>query len=656
MTNSTINATINTTNQEVIAMDDMNKSQLVSTMTAELFKAGLTPISAMTVAAAFLGCADYMDDAELFAEFFIEGLEVTTVQVKEMEHTDTLDIGLVMTALVSANYLLETGELGPRLGELCMLRQEAYKPVLASEGVERRFNYVQKLRARAISPLFVEAVHALEATQYTKCAWMESIALQVQAQTGGEDKDDEGYVLKGCALMDEQAAYVSEFKGDTRGRIYQASCHGPNGQSSDRSRALMDLANVPTVYHVGTVKRVIMAEIKDMVPSGMVKECIAELKELGDVAFIIKHRAKSSGIKAWSFVKAAYYMRELQAGNTPYIGMAVGLDAKCSGPQLGALMVGDQKIAAACGMTMEQMDDAYKLAEYALEKAGFAGLTRSDVKKPYMGIFYGQGYMAFTIKAKNADDDKGVSEKVWISIYGSADAPANDDRAKRFHKAITSSFGAKMNAVRKLIKSYGKITVGKTRHNMPDGFEVSMNYMEQVNVFGEIMDFDTNKYDVTVRNNAEEYKFINFQLRTNKVHEGDFARNGFVNMIQATDALIARLIIVHLNRLGAQHIISVHDCFRVNVTEMHILERAIKSAYMDLFGAGKATVTEDMPLGTDILALYFTGANKQLVEGETHRMVAQFTSKGTRYMQKVNGHYVKTLICALGEGSYYFAK
>ena len=225
-----------------------------------------------------------------------------------------------------------------------------------------------------------------------------------------------------------------------------------------------------------------------------------------------------------------------------------------------------------------------------------------------------------------------------------------------FHKAIVSSFGTKMNAVRNAIKAYADKTKGRTKHTMPDGFEVAMNYKHHVNIIGELMEYGTEKHDVYVRNNAEQYKFINFQMRTKHTHVGDFARNGFVNMIQGTDALIARLIIVHLKRLGAKHIISVHDCFRVNVTETHLLTQAIKTAYMELFGAPKLTKSDDMPLGTDILGMYFEGANKQLVEDGAPCMISQFTNKGLRYLQKVNGARVRNLIMLLGNGAYYFAK
>tara|TARA_R110002096_G_scaffold366399_1_gene559765 strand:- start:131 stop:406 length:276 start_codon:yes stop_codon:yes gene_type:complete len=91
------------------------------------------------------------------------------------------------------------------------------------------------------------------------------------------------------------------------------------------------------------------------------------------------------------------------------------------------------------------------------------------------------------------------------------------------------------------------------------------------------------------------------------------------------------------------------------MTEMHILEAAIKQAYMDLFGNTKNERTEDLPMGTDILGLYFDGANKVLKEEESPIMISQFFSSGTRRLMKVGGHRLANLIKSLGD-TYYFAK
>lgn len=634
--------------QQVISMNNMNKSALLSTMAAELFHNNLNQRVSLIAATAFIGAVDYIDEGfEDFLEALIDGLEITTLEIVGLEGeapVDEVDGRAITHALIEAGYLLGTGidavAVGPRFAELCELRTEAYAPTPADEDIERRFNYSKVKHSK----LFIEATHALEATEYSVDSEMLSIALQVQGVLG-EDNDEESYVIRGCQAMDAEQSYKSEFKGDNRGRLYQAACHGPNGQSSDRSRALMNLKGVPTDYDTQMVMKHILAEVQDMV--GDVRASVAELKELGDVQFIIKHRDSDTVKKPWSFVKAAKIMHELQAGNRPYIGMAVGLDAKCSGPQLGALMVGDQEIAAACGMTLEQLDDAYHLALRDLHKAGFTGISRNGIKKAYMGVFYGQGWAAYT----NVDE---IGSELAASIYGDSKL-VTDDVAKSFHKALTASFGSKMVGVRTLFRSYATETAGRTKHFMPDGFEVAMNYKVKLNVLGEIMEFDTKQYDVRLRNNAETYKFINFQTKTLDVNEGDFARNGFVNMIQATDALVARLVITNLKRMGAKHIISVHDCFRVNVTEMHLLERAIILAYTELFGGDYNNKTKTLPMGTDILGLYFEGANKQLLKGCEPKMVSQFFTSGKRRMRKVNGVAIQDLINGLGT-SYYFAK
>lgn len=631
-------------------MKEVNKSALLLSMAAEMFHNGLNPRISIITSTAFIGAVDYMDDYEDFMEALLDGLKVTSIHIKglDVQPKDVIDGEEVFTALIAANYLTEDG-IGTRMGELLERRKEAYAPVTGE--VERRFGYA----AIDYSELFVEAIHALEATRYTVDEEMLSLALQVDAlrpprlvMVKGvlvDIGDPDAYVLRGCTKMDSKLGYVSEFKGDSRLRMYQSACHGPMGGASDRSRALQNLHGVPTDYDIPKTKRYILAEMEDMVSN--VKESAKELKELGEVQFILKHHLKTPEVKkAYSFVKAVLIMRKLQSGERPYIGMAIGLDCKCSGTQLASLMVGDEKLAAACGMSLVQLEDAYQMAVKSCEDAGFIGITRSLAKEVYMAVFFGQAWGALT-------DPKEVSPELWEVLYGKL--PANDDVAKRLHQAISKVFGRKINGVRSLMKMYGKITAGRTKHFLPDGSQVAMNYKEKVNILGETMVWGSDEYDVDVRNNADTYKFINLQFNTKIVDAVNFARNGFVNMVHGVDGLLARMIIVNLKRAGAQHIIGVHDCFRVNVHDMPILEEAVKKAYLDLFGGDYNDPTKDLPLGLDILGMYFEGANKQLLPGNEPMMVSQFYESGKRRMRKVNGEKVSDLISALGT-SYYFAK
>lgn len=657
-TNSTnlTNEGINMNNQEI------NTSALTSTLAANLYHELGDTQQAIVLASCI---ADSYTQGEYFVDALLDGLNSTTLKVRELDDsgsymvtdiTVSFDGAEVEAALLKLEYITTEGLVGTKLQELLDARPEAYAPT-TTEIVRRNANYgIEKGQA---SPLAIEAIKALESVPYTISTQMLDIANAVQTLQGGAKMDKEAYVLAGCNQMSSQSAYYSEFKLDRRIRLYQAACHGPNGQSSDRSRALMDLHGVTTEYDVEKVKQAIRAEVLDMV--AVDKSKVGELMTRATkepVAFLLEELAKDKrdrlASKPWSFVKAAFTWKELAKGNRPYIGMAVGLDAKCSGPQYGAIMAGDEVLAAACGLSGVKVDDAYELCLATLRKNGFNGFTRAGIKKTYMGIFYGQGKGAFTqVDQLIADEQFELVELLAV------DGVISEDVADRFHKAVASSFGTKLTALRARFLKYSGQTQGRTSHYMPDGSKIQMNYKHKVNINNVQMEYGVDAPDVSVETGQTTYKFIKFQLKTLEVHEGDFVRNGFVNMIQAVDALVARLIIVNLKRLGAQHIISVHDCFRVNVTEMHLLEQAIKSAYIALFGGESNTKTVDLPLGTDILGMYFEGVDKSLMEKCSVQPIKQFflarNNTEIRIMKKVNNVKLVDVFNDLGN-TYYFAK
>lgn len=663
---------------EPTQLEDTNQSQMVSIMAGELFKAGLEPSIALITACAWVATWEEAESMKRFMGFFQEAFinaKLTAGKFRSDEAieqpTAELDFDKVVEALISTHYLEETDSpclthmiplMGQRFQELLDDRVEAYTMPLASEGVTRRFDYAPI----KTSPLFVEAIHAQEASESTVDTGMLDIARKVQS-VRGQGNDPEAYVLKGVAKMDPEQAYVSEFKGDRRGRTYQASCFGYNGQASDRSRALMNLHGVSTDYNIESAKALTKAEMGDMVVNASPEVRVQMVKDaINDpVGFIIREEdaeANDDGTmlckKPYSFVKAAKIMVELYKGNRPYIGMAYGLDAKCSGPQLGALITNSESLARSCGFASldSQVADAYQRAIQLLEKRGIVGLNRNDIKKPFMGVFYGQSAGAFM-------DPTNLSSACWTAIHGTG-APTMDN-AKQFHNAVTSSFGAKLRNFREAILGYKGKCEGKIKHFMPDGLQVGMNYKVKVDINGLMIEGKDDVIpDVVVEIGALfNHKMINATFNTSITDTDNFVRTGFVNMIQATDALIARLIIVHLARMGAQHIVAVHDCFRVNVHDMEILKDAIKAAYLDLFGSEdhESSITADMPKGGDIMGMYFDGANKALVEGAEGNYASQFGGEvtgGLRKLHKIDGISFKAHVMALGgeSGSYYFAK
>jgi len=670
LTNNTTNSTTNNTQENTMDTTQMNTNALSSTVAAHLFhqigNARVSVLLACAVVDATKLVGD-LDMPEAFVDLVKHSLASAKLQtsvsgngsIDVVEHKTTIPEEHVHLALMEAQLAKEDGTIGDRMIQIMEQRTEAYAPTKVGDEFTRRFpNY--GIEKGQMGKLAIEAIHAQEASQFTISQVMVDIANRVQTIMGGAEADDEAYVLAGCNAMSAENAYTSEFKADRRIRTYQAACHGPNGQASDRSRALMDLAGVTTEYDIPTVKRVIKAEVMDMVsiPENKVGKLMSKAIA-NPVDFIIEELGKDKkdrlASKPWSFTKAAMIWSELQKGNRPYIGMAVGLDAKCSGPQLGALMVGDEDIAAACGMTLTKLEDAYQRCITELEKAGFVGFTRGGIKKSFMGVFYGQGWAAFTDVKQLIKDEQF---EVVAVLY--PEGIVSDDVAKRFHKAVTKSFGKKMCALRQRIAEYNDANIEtRTGHMMPDGSRVQMNYKIQHNILDQAIEHDVVCPDVIVTTSEYTYKFIKLALNTLEVNTKNFIRNSFVNMIQATDALIARLIIVHLKRLGAQHIIAVHDCFRVNVTEMHLLEQAIKNAYMDLFGSRTNIKTEDMPLGTDILGMFFEGMQSEVTNPNAKvipmKQFLDLHGRNIRKMTKIMNVPVTELIEALGT-SYYFAK
>ena len=198
----------NTTNQQVITMEGINKSAIISSMAGELFHNGLNPRMAYIVATAYTCAAEYIDEGfEDFMEAFVDGLEITELSIVGADTPeDEFDVEAITNALTVARFLTEDA-VGPRFAELLDQRTEAYAPLQVEDGqlaqvFERKFNYAPEKGQD--SPLFREAIHALESNEYTVDNHMLSLALQVLGKT--DNKDDEGYVIKGCQDMDSEQA------------------------------------------------------------------------------------------------------------------------------------------------------------------------------------------------------------------------------------------------------------------------------------------------------------------------------------------------------------------------------------------------------------------------------------------------------------------
>tara|TARA_R110002020_G_C16159219_1_gene763260 strand:- start:101 stop:1117 length:1017 start_codon:yes stop_codon:yes gene_type:complete len=338
-------------------------------------------------------------------------------------------------------------------------------------------------------------------------------------------------------------------------------------------------------------------------------------------------------------------------------------------------MTGDIKIAGACGFGTEVATrDAYELALDKCVSRGILGLTRSLIKKPYMGIFYGQGAAAFSDTSKygskpNDHDPRllPIIQGIAVKTEGLTDYEILEQQARKFHSAIEDSFGL-MSELRKQMKlahyHFEDIdgykvkvmdTTEPTMHMMPDNTFIAMDYRVKVDIFGDEIEYDTAIKDVVVEVSGEAHKFEKLTFKTKQFSLDDYARSGFVNMIQGTDALIARHIIVEADKLDVQHVIGVHDCFRVNICDFLSgkLHKAIENAYSNVF------VTMLNGSG-DVLFKYFEGVMNAGGNKATRAICNMLDRRGNLKMADwvdVDG-VVKSLENKVTgkEGAYYFAK
>ena len=666
-----------------IDMNTINKSSFISIVTATLHNNGRTPVQSLVIATGLMNYLEELGNCSL-EEWIAEVTSIMGLAVVKADDNvlDIDDLDGWFDTVVHAGLITEDGLIGERLVSIILETEKAY-PQAAFHGVTRRkpimpFNSTHKA-ASNVSTLMQEAIDVLQATQYNVDEFMLRVSLRTENK-------EERYVLDGCKYLvkNGNVPVVAEFFGDRRGRLYQGDAHGPNGQSSDMARALMDLHGVHTDYDIAKATQAVRDEMADMVCVDLdvaitnFRCCVngvhsaanyimsqVELKQQKDQDLLTpEQEAMLMVTKPYSFTKAVRILNALEKGERPYIGMAFGLDAKCSGPQYGAIMTGDREIARACGFsTQQQVDDAYMIAMSKCESAGIHGLTRSLIKKPYMGIFYGQGVAAFA-ESLNYDGKQGHDPRL-LTIIQTVDCAVGEDETKLeaqaavFHLAICNSFG-KMKDLRTAVKSAhynydedGMInihTTGPTMHNMGDNTMVAMDYKIKTDIRGIREQYDVKMPDVTIEMDGFSETFLKMAFKTTEHDLVAHGRSGFVNMIQATDALVARHIVSNMGSMGAQHTIAVHDCFRTNINDFLSgkLHQSIEYAYDAIF-------TEKIDANGDILANYFQGVYLAGGLNKFGPAVSMFKDDGSA---RLNGFGMSVIDIAysLESGATYFSK
>ena len=695
ITNASTNSTIATKVNTMTVKTQMNTQAKASLITQQLFSKGLTEKESVIVAASFMSIEqDLIDNSDNFEDNMVDAIYEAQLAFDGVVVTDT-EVDGWMEALVAIDLITPMCEPGKFLLQLNTDKELGHaRPATTPITAKNRRKATIKNGVK-LSPLSKKTLNYLQKGERTISTEVHSLAVQVFE---GWNECDEQYILDGAThqILAGNVPSVNEYFFDTRARIYQGDAHGGNVQASDMARAMVSPCHVSMDYSAQKALKVLISEARDMLAKGTsVKAAVKALNAHNPVAFIRAALTKGTKInqvvkKPWSFYKIAQLIQAIKDGKKPYLDVTVGLDAKCSGPQLGALMVGDNKLAAACGFSEVVLEDAYERCVVLLEAAGFIGFDRSIIKKPFMGVFYGQGHKAFSLASNYAQPGQDPSKKEHEAELLPAMMSVGNDletNAMTFHRIVEKSFGAKLMGVRQLIKDthFHYEMMGEdairvdhcnkpTDYFLPDGQKVATQYFVKTDIDGDVTSPMAPAPDVAVKVGFIDFKFNQMTFKTKEYDMYSYARTGFVNFIQSVDGLLARLIISKLEDLGATLVDSVHDCFRVTVTDMidGKLHNAIQFAYNSLYASETDQKTFELPLGSDALKMYFEGVNRACTD-EYKRDNKTITKTGsqfkysprtktcTRNLHKT-GMDVAGLITGLqneleGTGnSYYFAK
>lgn len=453
-----------------------------------------------------------------------------------------------------------------------MYKRTSFTPMIW-ELAERRVPY-QKKRS-TVSKLGVESMDFKMNTQFTIDQQMINIineAMLIEPKYEGWKKG--ALALNGSMMMSEHEIYVAEWSQDTNGREYCVPHYGPNPQGGDMDRALFKLAVGSTIYKGDKIFLKLMMEFKDIVKkeSLLRDEVLIQCYEEPLKALIKAIRANVKN--PLQFVRLGKDLGAIIKNGHATSYFPIGLDAKCSGAQICAILAGDERMMKATGFCSisDNHPDAYTLTMTYLE--GFEGFERDDIKFPFMKKLYGGGIPAML-------NDKDLMKH----------CPDNMESIKFAEivlEGIERALGPRIMSLREHVY---KAALAKCN-------KLNVEYFAWKHIDGHVVrDVVCNKIDVTEKYSHIRYDQYNARIEfgSDKTGKGitdisdrtpcreAFARKFVVSYIHGLDALIQRTVARICNERDIRGFVSIHDCFRVTPNDYFKLEGAIKEAYAEIF-------------------------------------------------------------------------
>ena len=287
-------------------------SSIAQQINQRLARLRVTNIHALTIACAFAPLVQDILDGLVDLEDIEESLEnaisytvIVAVMVKAgtSKKVQDFDVPDAIKLLVDADLITLQGEKGPKLAAMLEDKIKSYPTIVGEPMIRLR----TKTKKDYLSGCIKRATRVLEATvSRVNVPMLETL----EKAHAGDKNYANAWILRACReLVDIGNPWTySEYFNDAGGRLYMGTFHGPNAQSGDEARSLMDL-KVSQDYDIDRAILAVENEMSDMTKN--FKKSIKDLKKLGDIKFIQTKGCKKSA----SFVKGARILKELKKKN-----------------------------------------------------------------------------------------------------------------------------------------------------------------------------------------------------------------------------------------------------------------------------------------------------------------------------------------------------
>ena len=478
------------------------------------------------------------------------------------------DLGFMEDVLGSGVYTVSQ-----KFVDMCSVSEKTAPLTTMIDDNNRR---VFKIKGNKVQPskLMNKAMAYLERTGFSNDVDMTAIVNIVKSQHPKLDiwKDIKGS-MNGINGMHSDAVYYSEQKGDKRGRMYHVAHAGCNPQGDDYNRSIYRLAaesivKIDSPEYVYFMNELEEAAGKD--PKYMATEYLMRVGKSPVKALSTFLQSKSVD-SPFMYVRLARDFVKFQEHGECDVRVPMGLDAKCSGTQILAILAGNKELMKATGFTPKKVFDPYALCAIQMD---MAGIDRNAMKTPYMAIQYGGGEAAL------------IGQKDYMAVMAAAGVDDPTEAAKLTINAVKRVLGKKIIGLQEYIAEQVAgimLRTGKANvvYKHIDGQIVDLKVCGKVKITD---GFTSIRYTQnTIISFGSQVNDTGMTVSDGVPCADEYSRTFMVNYIQGIDALIARTVASLAEDAGIEGYVSIHDCFRTSLKDTPKLKALICRAYEIIF-------------------------------------------------------------------------